>query len=151
VTKQALTEIVAGMAVQADSATVTVYEPDEFRRAIDSADTPARLIFASTEGDTHVWRQQSKGRAEMAWVIHDLLLYRPVEEGLGWLDVGYALDAYCDSYASLLRTTNQDKSSGFCSVSANVDKATFLVGVHTFGERAYYGVKVTLRIIQYVS
>lgn len=150
-TKQALTEIVAGMAVQADGATATVYEPDEFKRAVESADTPARIILPSTEGDSHVWTQDSGGRARMTWIIKDLLLYRPVEEGMGWYEVAYGLDAFVDSYASLLRTTNRDTSTGFCSISANVTDASFLVGVQTFGNRSYYGVMVTLTITQFVS
>ena len=149
-TKQALTEIVAGMAVTSGGATVTVYEPDEFKRSVDSVDTPSRHILASTEGDVHTWTQPSKGRSRVVWVIKDLFLYSTVESGLGWYEVAYNLDAYIDSYVSKLATANQDNTSGFCSVSANVEEATFMPGVHTYVGRSYYGVMVTLRIVQFV-
>ncbi|MBD3354316.1 MAG: hypothetical protein GF364_22730 [Candidatus Lokiarchaeota archaeon] len=149
--KQELNEVLAEMAVQADGATVTVYEPSEFKNTVDSADCPARILLPSTEGGEHAWTQVAKGRAEMVWVVKDLFLYRPAGEGLGWYEVAYALDTYCDSYASLLATANQDNDTGFCAYSANVQEASMLVGIHTFSQRDYYGVLVTLNIQQFVS
>ena len=146
--KQAITELVAGLAVEADGVVVPVYEPDEFKRGIDSADTPARLILPSTEGDTHSLTPMGYGQTlRMEWVVKDLLLYRPVEEGMGWYEVGYSLDDYIDSYAEKLAAENHS-ATGFCAEQAEVLGIEFNVGVHTFGARSYYGVMATLRILE---
>ena len=153
-TKQALTEMVAGLAVEADNRIVPVYEPDEFLENVESVQTAARIILPSTEGDTHLLTLPSKGRGRMEWTIKELLLYRPAGEGRGWLEVGYGMDAFIDSYASKLAVANQDASTGFCSISANVQDVTYQVGVFTYptdGMYRFYGVLVTLRILQFVS
>lgn len=149
--KQTITELIAALAVEADDEVVEVYEPDEFRRTVDSADTPARIILPSTEGDTHRLEPLGTGRlSRMEWVIKDLLLYLPVEEGRGWLEVGYGLDDYVDSYATKLVAANHDLD-GFCAVPSEVISVDFLVGVQTFGNRNYYGVLATLRVIEWIK
>ncbi len=152
--KQSLTEIVAGLAVQIDSVTVTVYEPDEFKRSIESADCPARILLPSTEGDVHTLTKWSGGFARtmrMTWVIKDLLLYKPVEEGMGWYEVAYDLDDYVDSYASAL-VGAQRGASGFCGTGpSTLESADWTVGTFTYpvgGTRSYYGVMTTLRIVE---
>ena len=153
--KQDITELVAGLPVVAGplSDEVPVYEPDDFRRTVDSADTPARIILPSTEGDEHRGVPLGIGNTtRMEWTVKDLLLYRPVEEGLGWLDVGYDLDGYVDSYVAQLNAYNHSTATGgFCTEQAEVLEYNFQVGTHTFSNRTYYGVMVTLRIMQIVQ
>lgn len=149
--KQAITEIVAGLAVEANGAVVAVYEPDEFKRSVESADCPARILLPSTEGDVHVVRPAGYGQVmRMEWVVKDLLLYKPVEEGMGWYEVGYSLDDYIDSYCAKLQAANHS-ATGFCAETAEVQSVEFNVGVFTYpvnGTRSYYGVMATLRITE---
>ena len=153
-TKQGITEMVAALAVEANGAVVTVYEPDEFKRNVESADCPKRIILPSTEGDVHQWQGVSYGvTSMMTWVIKDLLLYRPAEEGMGWYEVGYALDNYVDSYATKLAAANHS-STGFCSETAEVLGVSFQVGVFQYpigAPRSYYGVMATLTIKEFVQ
>jgi len=152
VSKQSITEMVAGLAATVDSTTVVVWEPDEFRRTADSADTPIRIILPSTEGDVHTFGPMGTGRlSRMEWVIKDMLLYAPVEEGLGWYDVAYDLDNYIDSYATALTAANHNLTTGFCTIPAEVESVTFQTGVHTFSARSYYGVLATLRIYEFIA
>lgn len=152
--KQAITEIVAALAVEANGAVVAVYEPDEFKRSVESADCPARILLPSTEGDTHTLTKWSGGFARtmrMSWVVKDLLLYKPVEEGMGWYEVAYDLDDYVDSYASAL-VGAQRGASGFCGTGpSTLESADWTVGTFTYpvgGTRSYYGVMTTLRIVE---
>ena len=149
--KQAITELVAALAAEANSKLVNVYEPDEFKRTVDSADTPARCILPSTEGEVHMLRPMGHGQAmRMEWVVKDLLLYKLAEEGLGWLEVGYSLDGYVDSYAAKLALANHS-ATGFCAETAEVLSVDFNVGVFTYpvgGTRSYYGVMATLHIVE---
>lgn len=149
--KQAITELVAALAVEAESVLIPVYEPDEFKRSVESADCPARIILPSTEGDMHSLEPKGYGQImHMTWVVKDLLLYRPVEEGMGWYEVGYALDGYIDSYAAKLAAANHS-TTGFCAETAEVLGVEFNVGVFTYpvgGARSYYGVMATLRILE---
>ena len=151
--KQAITAMIAALEPMAGTKTVTGIESDNFKRWIESADTPARLILPSNEGEVHTLTPTGTGRtSQMEWIIKDLLLYRPVEEGMGWLEIGYALDDYCDSYAEKLVAVNH-ATTGFCSIPAEVQQIDFLVGVHQFprGGRSYYGVLVTLRVLEYIK
>ena len=149
--KQAITELVAALAAEADSVAVPVHEPDEFKSGRESADCPARVILPSTEGDVHMLTPMGFGQAmRMEWVVKDLLLYRPAGEGLGWLEVGYSLDGYIDSYAAKLALANHS-ATGFCAETAEVLSVDFNVGVFTYpvgGTRSYYGVMATLHIVE---
>jgi len=153
-TRQSLTELIAGLAVEADDRIVPVYEPDEFIENVESVQTPARIMLPSGEGDEDVLVYPHQGKGDMLWTVKELLLYRPAGEGRGWLDVGYALEAYIDSYATKLREANFNTTTGLCSIAANLQEARFLRGVFTYptgGVYRYYGVMVTLRIQQFVS
>ena len=149
--KQDIGVILAALEPVASGAALTATEIDDFKGFVESADTPARIILPSNEGDTHSLEPRGVGRtARMDWIIKDLLLYRPAEEGMGWLEVGYALDDYCDSYAEKLIVANRD-TAGLCSIPAELINAEFLVGVHTFTKRRYYGVMVTLTIREFMK
>ena len=152
--KQAITELVAALAAEADSVAVPVYEPDEFKRSVESADCPARILLPSTEGDVHTFAPMGTGRISRAeWVVKDLLLYLPVEEGMGWLQVGYSLDGYIDSYTSKLSAANHS-ATGFCSIPSEVLGVDFSVGTFTYpiqGTRSYYGVMATLHIVEFIK
>lgn len=148
--KQDITKLVEAFAPTVDGAAPRIYSPERARRGIESADCPARLILPSTEGDEHTFTAGMTGtHMRVVWVIKDLLLYKPVEEGMGWLEVGYSLDDYCDSYIAALASANHDANK-FCAAEAELESGSALVGVHTFSERQYYGVMVTLRIIEII-
>ena len=149
--KRAVGEIIAALEPVAGGEVLTAIESNNFKAFVESADTPARLILPSNEGDTHSLQPTGTGRtAQMDWIIKDLLLYRPAEEGMGWLEVGYALDDYCDSYAGQIIAANRD-TAGLCSIPAELVSANFLVGVHTFTNRRYYGVMITLTIREFIK
>jgi hypothetical protein len=153
VSKQTLTELVETLPVKHGATAVKVYPVDEARRGLDSADCPARILLPSTEGDSHTGRPAGTNKTtRMEWTVKDLLLFRPAEEGFGWLDVGWALDAYVDSYVAQINTYNHSTATGgFCTVQAEILEYSFLVGVQTFAGRDYYGVLTTLRIMQFIS
>ena len=149
--KQAITKLVAALAAEADSLVVPVYAPNGFKRGVESADCPARIILPSTEGDMHRVEPAGYGQVmRMEWVVKDLLLYKPVEEGAGWYEVGYSMDDYIDSYCAKLQAANHS-ATGFCAETAEVLSVEFNVGVFTYpvgGLRSYYGVMATLRIME---
>jgi len=148
VSKQAITKLIEDLAVTVDGKYPRKYTSERARRGIESADTPARLILPSTEGDEHSAVSAGTGtNMRVVWVIKDLLLYRPVEEGMGWLEVGWSLDDYCDNYIAALASANHSATK-FCAESAELESVSMLVGVQTFSDRQYYGVMVTLRIIE---
>jgi len=150
-TKLQISAMVAALGPEVDGVVIYGEEVDNFRSGISSADCPARLMLPSTEGDVHSGEPTGTGRtSRQVWIIKELLLYRPAGEGMGWLDVGYSLDAYCDSYVSVLTAANHDKTK-FCSISSEVLSWDFLVGVHTFANQQYYGVLVTLRVLEFIK
>ena len=150
-TKLQISAMVAALAPDVDGVALTAVEVDNFKSGIDSADTPARLMLPSTEGDVHSGEPTGTGRtSRQVWIIKDLLLYMPAGEGMGWFDVAYSLDAYCDSFLVKLVAVNH-ATTGFCSISSEVLGWDFLVGVHTYSDRQYYGVLVTLRVLEFIK
>jgi len=150
-TKLEIGAMVAALGPEVDGVVIRGIEVDNFVSGVDSADTPARLMLPSTEGDTHTGEPTGTGRSsKMVWIIKDLLLFRPAGEGMGWLEVGYSLDAFCDSYVEKLTAVNHS-ATGFCSISSEVLGWDFLVGVHSFANQQYYGVLVTLRVLEFIK
>ena len=83
--KAAFVAKLAAMRVLVDGNAPRIYEPDNFKRAIESADTPARVFQPAMDGDTHEAASISLGRGtRVDWKVRDLLLYKPVEEGMGF-------------------------------------------------------------------
>jgi len=147
--KVAISEMVAGLGPVVSGAALYAIEPDNFKSSVDSADTPSRILLPSTEGDAHAGEPKGIGaQSRMVWVVKDLYLFMPAGDAMGWASVGYALDAYCDSYASVLTAENHSKT-GFCSINAEVLGWDMLPGVFTYptgSTNQYYGVLVTLRV-----
>ena len=154
-TKLEIGAMVAGLGPEVDGVVKYGIEIDNFRDSTDSADCPARIMLPSTEGDVHSGEPTGTGRtSRQVWVVKDLLLYRPAGEGMGWLEVGYSLDAYCDSYLAKLTAANHNTDTGFCTIGSEVLGWDFLVGVHSFpagSTNRYYGVLVTLRVLEFIT
>lgn len=150
-TKLEIGVMVAALGPEVDGVVKHGIEIDNFRSGVESADTPSRVMLPSTEGDVHSGEPTGTGRtSRQVWIIKDLLLYRPAGEGMGWLEVGYSLDAYCDSYLAKLVAVNHSPT-GFCSISSEVIGWDFLVGVHSFANHQYYGVLITLRVLEFIK
>ncbi len=60
---------------------------------------------------------------------------------MGWLEVGYSLDAFCDSYVAKLTAVNH-LSTGFCSISAEVLGWDFLVGQKAGGSESLQALRL---------
>lgn len=139
--KTAFMTLLAAMTVQVDGSDPRLYELDEFKRAVDSADTPARVFLPSLDGDVHtveVSRLGSGVRQQVNWTVRDLLMYKPAEEGMGWLEVDSSLDDYCHAYVSAI--------AGAAFAGYRVLSYTMQVDVFTYGVRSYYGAMVTLSV-----
>ena len=150
-TKVAINAMVAGLGPVVDGVAVHAIEPTNYKSGVDSADTKIRLLLPSTEGDTHSGEPKGLGaQTRMVWTIKDLYLHTLAGEGLGWLDIGYELDAYCDEYVAKLTAANHS-TTGFCSIAAEVLSWTILVGEYTYNARKYMGVLVTLQVLDHVQ
>ena len=145
-TKVQISEMVAGLGPVVSGAALYAIEPDNYKSGVDSADTGIRVLLPSTEGEPHTGEPKGIGaQSRMVWIVKDLYLYMLAGDAMGWATVGYALDSYCDSYVTALTAANHSKT-GFCSINAEVLSWDMLVGVHTYNDRQYYGVLVTLRV-----
>ena len=133
-------ELLAGLAVQYNSAVVPVRRLSTQPNWSDAAQLPVRIIPALgglrlVEGGVYTPTRATRA----VWEIDDLLLVRDVGMGRGVADTAAALVDYIEDYVARLRfawLTRGDVQ--LLNVSGIVD-------VIKYGERAYEGVAMTTR------
>jgi hypothetical protein len=118
---------------------------------VDSAKLPCRLLLpfgtAKAEGrDVHFIALGNTAKA--TWHVIDLLLWRPVEEGIGVNSVAADLMTYCAQYVAMLRANRSLVSQTVIkSVNLTPDTWEYPLGSGVF----YWGVECALDIDEVLS
>jgi len=138
-------EMLAGLNVQYNSATVPALRLTSQASWSDAAQLPMRIVpvlggLRLVEGGVYTATRATRA----VWEIDDLLLVRDVGMGRGVADTATALVEYIEDYVAKLRFAWLQRGDvQLINVSGVVD-------VVKYGERAYEGVTMTTRFAHLV-
>ncbi len=139
----------AGKSVSVGSITPVVYYGSTLPGSATTAQTPCRLLFAANpEGKGAGGDFVAVGTMiSVNFQLSDLLLWRPVAQGIGRADVDHHLVEYVDNYNAMLRTW---RNAGQSAAVVNSWQAT--PGVFEYPEASgqqWWGLLVVLTITEY--
>ena len=126
------------------NSTPTGYDLDSLLQSVDTAQLPCRLLLPTEEYGSdgqgmELLAAGNGGSAEVMWNITDLMLWEPVGQTRGFLDVLPDLVRYCGQYASVLLDNRTPATNiQFMTVSFRPGVFTYPLG----GNRSYFGVEV---------
>lgn len=144
---------IAAMSVSAASQTPTVWDLDDIRDSLHTAQLPVRILLPSgnfnTGGAATFAPVTINSIAKGTWQIIDLCLWRPLGQGLGMRDIGATLAEYSGAYASALvargrAVTHQSYITG-CDITA---------GVYAYpdqSENLFWGVRCIVQVDEIIS
>jgi hypothetical protein len=133
-------ELLAGLAVQYNSAVVPVQRLASQPNWSDAAQLPVRIIpvlggLRLVEGGVYTPTRATRA----VWEIDDLLLVRDVGMGRGVADTAAALVDYIEDYVARLRF------AWLARGDVQLLNVSGIVDIVRYGERAYEGVAMTTR------
>ena len=139
---------IAALAPKVASKTIKVYPLTALPNSVPSSALPARLLLpvgAGEGGSTNVTLLEDDNHSLISWVISDLLLYKPVAQGIGLPEVGDVLVDYCEDYLKSL----VDARLGF-----GLSSVTATPGIYPYPAASgneYYGVLIALNILDLIT
>lgn len=152
----AIYDAIAGMSVSVGSVTPDVWDVDEIRDSVHSAQCPVRILLphgdfrgGGSGGGQNFRYATLNSIARGTWQIVDLCLWQPIGQGPGIRKIGPELVEYCSSYATAIvglqrETTYQSFITGW-SVAA---------GVYVFPEPSdnwFWGVRAVVEVDELIS
>jgi hypothetical protein len=144
----AIYSAVASLAPKVNSKTIKVYPLTALPNSVPSSALPARLLLpvgAGEGGSTNVTLLEDDNHALVSWTISDLLLYKPVAQGVGLSEVGDVLVDYCEDYLKSL----VDARLGYGLSSVTVTPGLYQYPAGSGNE--YYGALVTLSVLDLIT
>lgn len=134
--------------------TPQIFDLDELPAVVESAQLPARLLLpfgvvgSKAEGRDHHFIALGT-TTKVQWQVVDLLLWRPVEEGIGIESVSADMVTYCAQYIKMIR---ENRSLGLSQVE--IIGANFETDAYEYPPQSeiwFWGVLVTLQINETLS
>lgn len=131
------------------SVSVGALDLHQLGNSVQSADMPKRLLLPVGNQSANESQFAICGNSEVEWVVCDLMLWRPVAQGIGLIDVAADLVRYTGAYADKLKTIR-------CSIPPNVMLKNVRIDapdIHDFAvgaESQAFGVKVWLTFAEYL-
>jgi len=128
------------------SITVSAFDVSAIPNSIPSEILPARFLLPVNgrgEGLEAVWMAANVTSAEIVWEITDLMLWQPVAQGRGLIDVAADLTRYIDDFELTFRAQRLI-TSGFdiMTMRFTPDVFDFPAG----GDTSYFGVETIMTI-----
>ena len=141
-----LLSAIEGLSVSDGVSTPTCLNLTETPGAVDSMDTPVRILLPQDDIGNQTFEFISLGQGnKIDWHIEELYLCMPVAEGRGWKDVGNKLYTYIANFAAAVVAAR----STICGYEMNVMDITPRRGTWQWGDRWYYGVRTSLTVREF--
>ena len=145
-------QAVAGWAVQLNGKTVAVRGLSELKNQVTSADLPLRMLVPYGRwwdvGGEDLTFVAFRDMSRLTWTVRDMLLYKPVRQGLGLEDIASDLAEYTAAYVDQVTANRQLTNTAW------VAEAFVMPGVYEWplhGNTFYWGVECLLRVDEIVS
>ena len=135
-----------------DGKVVAVRGLDELQNQVTAADMPIRLLVPYGRwwdvGGEDMTFIAFRDMSRLTWTIRDMMLYKPVRQGLGLADVAGPLARYAAAYVDTVTDNRQLTNTAW------VGQALVLPGVYEWPLESgnfYWGVEATIRAEEIVS
>lgn len=147
-------EITVSASVAHGTTTPTVYDLAALPDFADSAKCPARLLLplattgSKASGQDHHFVALGT-TTKLSWQVVDLLLWRPIEEGIGIASVAADLVEYCAQYVKKIRENRALGLGQVEIITASLEPDAWQYPPES--DQWFWGVQVTLQINETLS